>query len=79
MFLEEFQMHFLSWTSLCLLLSTILDLLMIYLTIANFVELDWLEDGVNEWVLSSANSAIVQLYNGENKLIFNETMSSTLF
>ena len=35
---------------------------------------------VSEWVLLSANSAIFQLYHGENKLIFNEMMiSSALF
>jgi hypothetical protein len=27
-----------------------------------------------EWLLFKANSAICQLYNGENKLIFNEMM-----
>jgi hypothetical protein len=27
-----------------------------------------------EWLLFSANSAIFQLYHGENKLIFNEMM-----
>jgi hypothetical protein len=30
--------------------------------------------GVSEWLLFSANSAIFQLYHGENKLIFNEMM-----
>jgi hypothetical protein len=35
---------------------------------------------VSVWVLLSANSAIFQLYHGENKLIFNEmTMRSTLY
>jgi len=35
---------------------------------------------VSVWVLLSANSAILQLYHGENKLIFNEmTMRSTLY
>jgi hypothetical protein len=29
---------------------------------------------VNEWLLFNANSAIFQLYHGENKLIFNEMM-----
>jgi hypothetical protein len=28
----------------------------------------------NEWLLFNANSAIFQLYHGENKLIFNEMM-----
>ena len=27
---------------------------------------------VSEWLLLNANSAIFQLYHGENKLIFNE-------
>ena len=30
--------------------------------------------GVIEWLLLNANSAIFQLYHGENKLIFNEMM-----
>ena len=35
---------------------------------------------VNEWLLFNASSAIVQLYHGENKLIFNEMMMrSALF
>ena len=29
---------------------------------------------VNEWLLFSAHEAIIQLYHGENKLIFNEMM-----
>jgi hypothetical protein len=29
---------------------------------------------MNEWLLFNANSAIFQLYHGENKLIFNEMM-----
>ena len=29
---------------------------------------------VSEWLMFSANSAIVQLHHGENKLIFNEMM-----
>ena len=29
---------------------------------------------VSEWLLFSANSAILQLYHGENKVIFNEMM-----
>ena len=32
-----------------------------------------------EWLLSNANSAIFQLYNGENKIIFNEMMRSALY
>jgi hypothetical protein len=36
--------------------------------------------GVSEWLLFNANSAIFQLYHGENKLIFNEIMMrSALF
>jgi hypothetical protein len=35
---------------------------------------------VSEWLLLNANSAIFQLYHGENKLIFNEMMMrSALF
>jgi hypothetical protein len=29
---------------------------------------------VSEWLLFNSNSAIFQLYHGENKLIFNEMM-----
>jgi len=29
---------------------------------------------MSEWLLLNANSAIFQLYHGENKLIFNEMM-----
>ena len=32
---------------------------------------------VSEWLLFSANSAIFQLYHGENELIFNEMMMSS--
>ena len=32
------------------------------------------DQGVSEWLLLSANSAIFQLYHGENKLIFNDMM-----
>jgi hypothetical protein len=40
------------------------------------VRLKW----VSEWLLFNANSAIFQLYYGENKLIFNEMMMrSSLF
>jgi hypothetical protein len=31
-------------------------------------------NGVSEWLLFNANSAIFQLYHGENKLIFSEMM-----
>ena len=34
---------------------------------------------LSEWLLFNANSAIFQLYCGENKLIFNEMMRSTLY
>jgi hypothetical protein len=35
---------------------------------------------VSEWLLFNANSAMFQLYHGENKLIFNELMvRSTLY
>jgi hypothetical protein len=33
---------------------------------------------VSEWLLFNANSAIFQLYHGENKLIFNEMRSDLL-
>jgi hypothetical protein len=33
---------------------------------------------VSEWLLFNANSAVFQLYHDENKLIFNEMMSSAL-
>ena len=36
--------------------------------------------GVSEWLLFNANSAVFQLYHGENKLIFSEMMiRSALF
>ena len=35
--------------------------------------------GVNEWLLFNSNSAIVQLYHGENKLIFDEMMMRSAF
>ena len=35
---------------------------------------DRVSEWVSEWVLINANSAIFQLYHGENKLIFNEMM-----
>jgi hypothetical protein len=34
----------------------------------------WSSEWVSEWLLFNANSAIFQLYHGENKLIFNEIM-----
>jgi hypothetical protein len=35
---------------------------------------------VSEWLLFNANSAIIQLYHGENKLIYNEMiMKSSLY
>ena len=46
------------------------------LTIHIFPQYEW----VSEWLLFIANSAIFQLYHGENKLIFNEMMmTSALF
>jgi len=33
---------------------------------------------VSEWLLLNTTSAILQLYHGENKLIFNEMMKSAL-
>jgi hypothetical protein len=35
---------------------------------------EWRSEGVKEWVLFNANSAIFQPHYGENKLIFNEIM-----
>ena len=32
----------------------------------------------SEWLLFNANSAILQLYHGENKLIFNEMMMKSI-
>jgi hypothetical protein len=32
------------------------------------------EEWMSKWLLFNANSAIFQLYHGENKLISNETM-----
>jgi hypothetical protein len=37
---------------------------------------EWVSEWVSEWLLFNANSAIFQLYHGENKLIFNEMMSA---
>jgi hypothetical protein len=34
----------------------------------------WVSEWVSEWLLFNANSAIVQLYHGKNKVIFNEMM-----
>jgi hypothetical protein len=37
-------------------------------------------DGVSEWLLFNANSAIIQLYYGESMLFFNEMkLRSTLY
>ena len=45
-----------------------------------FIQYPLLIDRVSEWLLFNANSAIVQLYYGEKKLIINEIMMrSTLF
>ena len=33
---------------------------------------------VSEWLLFNANSAIFQLYHGENKIIFNEMMMNAI-
>jgi hypothetical protein len=45
-----------------------------------FFKYPLLIDWVSEWLLFNANSAICQLYYGENKLILNEMMMrSTLF
>ena len=42
----------------------------ILLSVLRFMASDW----VSEWVLFNANSAVFQLYHGENKLIFSEMM-----
>jgi hypothetical protein len=45
-----------------------------------FFQYPLLIDRVSEWLLFNANSAIFQLYYGENKLIINEMMMiSALF
>ena len=36
-------------------------------------------DPVSEWLLFNADVAIVQLYHGENKLIFNENDDEVRF
>jgi hypothetical protein len=43
-----------------------------------YIVLFWLKmlSEWNEWLLFNANSAILQLYHGENKLIFNEIRSA---
>jgi hypothetical protein len=43
-------------------------------------ESDWLHmsEWVSEWLLFNANSAIFQLYHGDNKLIFNNIMIGPL-
>ena len=33
---------------------------------------------MSDWLLSNANSVIFQLYHGENRLIFNEMMMSSV-
>ena len=35
--------------------------------------------GTSEWLLYNTNSAIFQLYHGENKLIFNEMMMRSAY
>jgi hypothetical protein len=42
-----------------------------------FFQYSHLIDWVGEWLLFNANSAIFQLYYGENKLIINEMMISS--
>ena len=43
-------------------------------------DITYWSEWVSEWFLFNANSAIFQLYHGENKLIFNEMiMMSTLY
>jgi hypothetical protein len=45
-----------------------------------FFQYPLLIDWVSEWLLFNANSAIFQLYYGENKLVINEMMmKSALF
>jgi len=45
-----------------------------------FLEWEHLACEMSEWLLFNANSAILQLYHGKNKLIFNEMMMrSALF
>jgi hypothetical protein len=39
--------------------------------------MELVEEWVSEWLLFNANSAIFQLYHGENKLIFNEMMTES--
>jgi hypothetical protein len=41
---------------------------------SNLALVKWVSEWVSEWLLFNANSAIFQLYHGENKLIFNEMM-----
>ena len=36
--------------------------------------IEWVSEWVSEWLLFNVNSAIFQLYHGENNLIFNEMM-----
>jgi hypothetical protein len=42
-----------------------------------FFQYPHLIDWVGEWLLFNANSAIFQLYYGENKLIINEMLMSS--
>ena len=47
---------------------------------SNFSGNKWVSEWVSEWLLFNADSAIFQLYHGENKLLFNEMMMrSALF
>jgi hypothetical protein len=40
----------------------------------SIISVQFMSEWVSEWLLFNANSAIFQLYRGENKLIFNEMM-----
>jgi hypothetical protein len=44
-----------------------------------FFQYPLLFDWLSEWLLFNANSALFQLYYGENKLIINDMMRSALF
>ena len=57
-----------------------IELLTIILFIIKQIHWIWVSEWVSDWLLFNANSAIFQLYHGENKLIFYEMMMrSTLF
>jgi len=57
----------------------VLHLLLLKTTRELFYIAKWME-WVIEWLLFNANSAIFQLYHGEDKFIFNEMMMrSTLY